>query len=54
MKKKGYYVIEDELGELPVGMEWNEEITSWPNTLHIGVRDEQYEMQEIKGFCAFI
>lgn len=50
-EKKGYYVIEDELGELPVGMEWNEEIISWPNTLHIGTRDEQYEMQEIKGFA---
>ena len=50
-EKKGYYVIEDELGELPVGMKWNEEITSWPNTLHVGTRDELYEMQEIKGFA---
>lgn len=50
-EKKGYYVIEDELGELLVGMEWNSNIQSWPSTLHIGVREEQYEMQELPGFA---
>ena len=49
--EKKYYVINDELGNLPVGMEWNTNVISWPSTLHIGVRNEKYEMQELKGFA---
>lgn len=49
--EKKYYVINDELGNLPKGMEWNTNIISWPSTLHIGIRNEKYEMQELKGFA---
>lgn len=50
-KKKEYYVIKDELEELPVGMEWNSNIKTWPSTLHIGTCKEKYEMQELPGFA---
>lgn len=50
-KKKEYYVIKDELEELPVGMEWNSNIKTWPSTLHIGTCEEKYEMQELPGFA---
>lgn len=50
-EKKDYYVIIDDLGQLPTGAEWNPEIKGWPETLHIGTREERYEMQELPGFA---